>query len=273
MDISIIIVNTNNETELFNCVKSLAHSNTDSQYEIIIVNNSNSNLGRIPKAFPELQIRIENVGVNNGYGFACNKGAKNAEGRILLFSNPDILYKPTTLIDIVQHFQKHPNTGIASPLLELPQNNTVQPFSFGKEITPIRILTRKLLPTEQELLNKIAPDYTTVDWVAGAALAIRRELFQSLKGFDEQFFLYFEDNDLCRRAKSKGAVIVLLHWTPVIHTGHKGEQQKTTRQRTPKQRTWYYQSQQYYLKKHFNAVPAFLLILIQKIYARLYSAR
>ncbi len=163
------------------------------------------------------------------------------------------------------HLLEKKTTGIVSPLLLVRPEMTVQPFSFGKELTPLRLITRKTVPTEQELLNRIAPNYTTVDWVAGAVMGFRRELFKKLQGFDENIFLYFEDNDICKRAADLGFDNVVLHWSPVVHVGHTGEHGKTTKTTNTKHKKWYFASQSYYLKKHYSMVQYITIWPLQKI--------
>lgn len=264
MDISVIIVNTNNRAELEACLQSLSGNAKTASFEVIIANNSpDERLEDLATTYAQLNVRIVDVGSNKGYGHACNQGAQHARGELLLISNPDVLYQDTTLADILSHFRNHPSTGVASPLLLVPPNDHVQPFSFGKELTPMRTLTRKFFPTEQELLDRIAPGHTATDWVAGTVMAIPSALYHQLGGFDEQFFLYFEDNDLCRRAKKEGKEIALLHWTPVVHTGHEGEHGKTTRAVNKQHKQWYYTSQLQYVRKHFGVAGALFVRILQ----------
>lgn len=267
MDLSIIIVNTHNEDDLRACLASLAKSSTRAVWEVVIVNNGYREAHKsLLDDYANMTVRITQTRENRGYGAACNAGAKEACGDILVFSNPDILYGASTIEDISVHFKEHSATGIVSPLLLLPPEERVQPFSFGREVTPLRIVTRKFLPTEQELLNRIAPRFTNVDWVAGAVLAVRSALFEDLGSFDEQFFLYFEDNDLCKRVKDHGEDVILLHWSSVEHTGHRGESGKTTRHERKEQKQRYFQSQHRYLAKHYGHLAALLLSPLRALY-------
>jgi len=98
-----------------------------------------------------------------------------------------------------------------------------------------------------------------VDWVSGGAFAIKKDLFEKIHGFDENFFMYFEDVDLCRRASSVGGKILYLPQFTIRHFG--GQSYDDTR----KQKVEYYQSQDYYLKKHFSRASAFFIALLRKV--------
>lgn len=100
------------------------------------------------------------------------------------------------------------------------------------------------------------------DWVSGAALFIRRELFQKLGGFDENFFMYYEDIDLCRRAKKIGSEVI--HF-PVVEIRHFGGK-SFLKNSDGLQKKYFYNSQDYYFKKHFGRKTAFITRLLRKIF-------
>jgi N-acetylglucosaminyl-diphospho-decaprenol L-rhamnosyltransferase len=95
--------------------------------------------------------------------------------------------------------------------------------------------------------------------VSGCALIIRRSVFQEIEGFDENFFLYFEDVDLCKRVKNKGYKVIVDNRTSIIHLGGKSIEQRQTRKK------YYYVSQDYYFGKYGNYISKKLILLLKRI--------
>lgn len=251
MDISIIIPNYNSEQYLPSCLKSLqAHLFTDS-YEIIIVNNDNA---PITSVVSNKNLQLLHTGLNEGFARACNRAAHIAKGDILFFLNPDTEIVAGNISTLLATLRDSA-VGIASPQLVLPSGE-IQPWSAGYEITLLEVLRNNCgLIRSQDLWKKSSPNQP--DWTSGAALAIKQSLFRELTGFDSNFFMYFEDVDLCRRVKEKGLAIVILPAIQVLHLG--GQSFSGAGQ----QKKYYYDSQDYYFKKHFGILFLFFLKLLR----------
>ncbi len=99
-----------------------------------------------------------------------------------------------------------------------------------------------------------------VDWVTGAALAVRGEAFRATGGFDENFFMYFEDNDLCMRIRKAGFTVDLCPESEIIHIG--GKSLKSDQKRSD----IYFKSQDYFFRKHYGIVGTALVKLIRLPY-------
>ncbi len=133
-------------------------------------------------------------------------------------------------------------TGIISPLLKT-KSGACQPFTFGVFPTFLRLLSQNLkkkqnIPQEKNIIE--------TDWVSGCALMIRKNLFKEIGGWDENYFLYYEDVDLCKRVKNKGHKIAVNLKTEITHLGGESFNEHKV------QKKHYYTSQDYYFKKHHN---------------------
>lgn len=251
MDISIIIPNYQSEHYLARCLASLQKHLMLVSHEIIIINNDPEPITIIA---PTENIHILNAEKNNGFAGACNAAASTALGSVLFFLNPDTEIISGNLAELLTSLQD-PTVGIVSPQL-LTTSQDVQPWSAGYEITLQELLRNKFgLVRSKKLWEKNIQ--TQPDWTSGAALAIKRELFDKLGGFDENFFMYFEDVDLCKRVKKEGLQIISLPTIQILHIG--GQSASSTRE----QKKCYYDSQDYYFKKHFGTFQLYLLKILR----------
>lgn len=260
MRISIIIINYKTALLLKDCLESIKQFYDKDNIEIIIVDNSPPELLRqfSETTFSEVRL-VENYD-NPGFGRANNQAAKMATGEILFFLNPDTLIKENIFQKIINIFEKDPRVGIVAPQLILPDLQ-LQPWAYGHEEGFWKLIKNKF---EKNQLNRGQDDLPfEVDWVSGAALAIRRDVFNKIDGFDKNFFMYFEDRDLCYRVKKMGYKIIVLPEIKVIHFGGKSLTKNRERKKI------YYQAQNYYWKKHCGYLKSIFLRFIRwpyKIY-------
>lgn len=247
MDISIIILNYKSQHYLFRCIESLRKHLAPVSYEIIVLNNDSTPISTI---IPSSNLIIINNVFNGGFAKTCNDGAAKASGNILFFLNPDteiITGKFTQLLAAMQE----PGVGIISPRL-LTTAGLIQPWSAGYEITLHGILLNNFgFIRSKNLWMK--ENVAQPDWTSGAALAIRRDIFKKLHGFDESFFMYFEDVDLCKKVRRAGYKITILPTIQILHFG--GGSCSSSIQ----QKKYYYASQDYYFKKYHSPFSLFLL--------------
>ncbi len=220
MNVSVIIVNYNGFAFTHQCLESLFRFHTSDSFEVIIVDNNSSDGSQIelPKLFP--QINFISLPENKGFGAANNVGAKVAKGNLLFFVNNDTLFIDESLGKLNEILSSQNDYGIVGPKL-LNEDRSFQ-FSFGKfptlgnEHEAKRISNDFLLQSKEE----VSSDHPIKkDWVTGAALMIKRELFETVGGFDEQYFMYFEDIDLCRRSSAKGFLSLYVPSVHLIHFG------------------------------------------------------
>lgn len=211
------------------------------------------------------KIKIVENGKNYGFGKGNNLASKKAEGKYILFLNSDTFSKDKGFLKMALFLEKNQKAGILGGKLE--NRDGSKQLSAGKFYTPLNLFFSLL---GLESFVRSAPDkISRVDWVSGACFMIRKELFEKLKGFDENFFMYVEDMELCYRVKKEG---FLTYFYPDIILEHR-EAGSSNRQFAIKN---IYKGLLYFHKKHGNFLSysviksmlylkAFLLIIIGRI--------
>ncbi len=236
---SIIIVTYNSAADIGRCLSRLPVADT----EVIIVDNASTD--STPEFLKAVSARVILNETNSGFAAACNQGAAAASGDLLLFLNPDTALEANALSVLASAFTSDPSLGIAAPLI-LDHAGERETYSCGRFPTVSRLLRRSIA-------YEGSP--TTVDWVSGAALAIPRALFESVGGFDEGFFMYYEDIDLCYRLRGLSKTVSVIPQAIVRHERGKSISDPARRKR------YYYRSQDYYFRKHFPSAYAWLVRL------------
>lgn len=218
--VSFIIVNYKSLPYIEKCVNSIFQNISSTPFEIIIVNNSpEENLVAV-KQGKENIIIIESQ--NKGFAAGCNFGSKFAKGEFLFFLNPDTILLNDFFPEMLQYFGNKEFGVIGLKLFN--QQNLFQ-ISFGSFPTFIGEIKNKKLKNnfrkgKVESIKKIELKYqniSVVDWVSGAALVIRKSTFKLIEGFDERYFLYYEDADLCKRVSDRGYKNYFFPFGKIIH--------------------------------------------------------
>lgn len=265
MQLSIIIVNFNTRDLIANCINSIHQTVEKVKFEIIVVDNNSSDksVEYIKNQFPRTTIIRNNL--NHGFGKANNQGAKIASGDFLLFLNSDTILKENSIDQIFKLSNFNSSTIYGCRLLN--NDNSVQP-SAGFIPTLPKIFTQMFFIDDIPFVNNLIKSYQqtnlsfyqknqTVDWVTGAFLLISKKLFQDIKGFDENIFMYGEELDLCLRAQKNGAKIKFLTKPEIFHL--KGASSKDGFQKAI---LGEYKGLIYIYKKHFpNKVTILKLLL------------
>jgi N-acetylglucosaminyl-diphospho-decaprenol L-rhamnosyltransferase len=273
MKVSIIIVNYKVKQELYSCIQSIVSRTKNIRYEIIVVDNyEKSNIKKeLLLKFSQV-IYIKNK-ENVGYGEAINRGVKRAKGEYIFVINPDSKVLVGTINNLYSFITKQKNVGIVAPLLRFP-DKSIYPLQGSATLTPFRGLVALSFLNVLFPENGISKNYWLLDWdkketkevdvVPGTAFMIRKKLFKEVGGFDKQFFLYFEENDICKRIKEKGYNLYILPSASILHKG--GE---STKQRWDSH-LQFIKSRFYYFKKHYGilaAVFVHIVLSINKIFA------
>jgi len=240
--ISLIFVNYRSVKYLKKALESLfSFEKEDALFEIIVINNDNSEneeLLQMKKQLPFLLIQND---TNIGFGAGNNVGAKQARGSILGFINPDILWREENLHAIGTFFDKKKEVGILGMTILDPEGKEEE-WSVGKAPGLANLFWNNVLPVKKN--SSEIRRVSLFDWVSGGALFIRKDLFFLASGFDEQFFLYFEDVDLCTRVRALGAAVVRHPDFAITHLGGKSKHS------TNLQKKQFYSSQRKYFEKH-----------------------
>ena len=257
-EISIIIVNYRSGHYLEKCLASVFRQIENKNFKITVVNNDESgDLSVLARNFPS--IRLIEIGKNIGFGKAANLGAKNSKGNWLFFLNPD-----TELLSdyfkVLNNYQKNKTVGIMGPGL-VDEKNRLQKWIAGSEATFFDLIGNNLgFPRSRKVWESQEPRKAA--WVSGAAMAIKRDLFEKLGGFDENMFMYFEDIDICKRARMAGKKVVYFPKEKIRHFGGGSRQSKK------EQKKHYYESQDYYFQKHYGKTCARLVRFLRKIFTK-----
>lgn len=220
MDISIIIVNYNSWVVLGNCIDSIINLNTELNIELIVVdNNSTNNLFlQYQQKYPSVKW-ILNSG-NNGFANGCNLGAANAKGNYLFFLNPDTKLNSGVLEHFSAIYTKE-NIGILS-CLQTSNNGLFQKYNllFPNELRIFGVLRSLERFLSKKKLNEYFKETATrsyPDWISGSAIFISKENFNLIDKWNEDYWMYFEDVDLCKKAQNNNLPCVITKEVSLFH--------------------------------------------------------
>jgi len=208
-DVSVVIVSYNTADLIGTCLDSVRASR-GCRTEVFVVDNASADggAGLIGAQFPWVRL-IANT-KNRGFGTACNQALPLCRGRYVLFLNPDASLQPDALNRAVSAMDRSPVLGLAG-LKILNPDGTLQP-SISYRYPGQRHCREEL----RDLPGRIA-------CVLGAAMIARTDVVRRLGGFDEDFFLYGEDQDLCLRIRREGYEIGYVKEAVAVHIGAQSE--------------------------------------------------
>ena len=204
--VSIIIVTHNSAASLGATLDSLSNGCRGRSHECIVVDNGSRD-GTTALLESKSGVHLLSLQHNSGFASACNRGAEKAEGEFILFLNPDVILDIGSIDSMVVFLKSRPGVGLVAPRLR-NSDGSFQP-SCRRFPTPFNILFSRgsFLGRHLSQFAYTLPDCadaSEVPAVAGAALLIKRTTFQEIGGFDERFFLYMEDTDLCLQLCQRG---------------------------------------------------------------------
>lgn len=207
------------------CLRGLHKFAPEKRHEIIVVDNASGDDTPevVRREFPNVRVIVSPK--NTGFGPGSNMGMREARGRYVLIMNPDIVIMDDALDRLVDYMDRNPDVGMVGPQLKNPDGSwQYSCYSFPNYMTPV--YRRTPLGTtgrgRAALCSYLMEDWdhdTTreVDWLLGACLMMRKSMLEKIGFFDERFFLYFEDTDLCRRAWQAGYRVV---YNPEVQITH-----------------------------------------------------
>lgn len=200
--VSIIILSYNTKELLRECLKSLYKNIKGVDFEVLVVDNASTDgsAEMVRNNFKDV-VLVENK-KNLGFSKGNNSGAKEAKGEYLVFLNSDTEVQDKGLTGMVEFLKNHKTVGILGGRLR-NMNGSLQK-SAGTFYTLFNLFLMLLGGERIGMLRKSPFHVSQVDWVSGAFMMIRQEIFRKLKGFDEHFFMYVEDMEICFRAKKLG---------------------------------------------------------------------
>lgn len=254
VDVSVTIANWNRAELLERCLRSIGTTKPAITYEVIVVDNASSDrsVQMVRGQFPNVRLIVNTE--NRGFGPAHNQALAAAAGRYVLALNNDAAVQPETIPTLVALMDRYPRAGIGScpAYLRHPSSTEFTARAFrqfpsvsGALWLNLWELCRPLLGRERRPEEPIHGDAVEVAWVTGALLVVRREMVEQIGYFDERFFLFFEEVDLCRRARSAGWTVLFTTSTCYVH------QQGASRElRADSQRLFGESGAKYFLKHH-----------------------
>ncbi len=272
MNLSIIIVNYNVKEFLQNLIHSIEKASTNLTKEIIIIDNASDDgsVEFIKEKFPQIKLIANQT--NLGFGKANNIGLKQAAGKYILLINPDTLVAEDTFEKMIQFFESNKNVGLAGCKILNP-DGTLQlacrrsfpgPWTSFTKVTGLSTLFPNSKIFARYNLTYLDENKSyEVDAISGSFMMMRKEVYEKVGGFDEQFFMYGEDLDLCYRIQKAGNKVYYVHSTQIIH--YKGE---STKRSSLDETKVFYNAMHLFVKKHLSSSLLVEFILRTAIAAR-----
>lgn len=224
---TIIIVNFNSGDRLARCLDSIA-TEAPGVDVLVVDNNSLDGSQRCATGGRSHVTLRENV-ANLGFARAVNQAVPTTHGELILLLNPDCCLLPRSIEMLTAEILSHPDSAIAAPQI-LNDDGGIQGNARGDPNILTGLFGRSTLLTRMFPSSRVAQRNVQVnaasnsnlsrevDWVSGACMLIRRDAFGAVGGFDERYFLYWEDADLCRRLRTQGYTIRHVPSAQVIHS-------------------------------------------------------
>jgi GT2 family glycosyltransferase len=266
-DVAVAIVSYNTREHLRACLESVA---PERPVETVVVDNGSTDgsVEMVRDEFPAVGL-IQSA--NRGYGAGANRAFAATTAPYVLLLNTDTVMQPGALAALAHYLDGHARAGVVGPRLLNP-DGSLQPSCFpfpsplnvllvsacvGRAVCePVPALRERFLRTWSHNAPRVVP------WVRGAALGIRRDAFDEVGRFDEGFFLYYEETDLCRRLGRAGWETHFAPVTDVVHaceisTGGVGVSTATTR--------IYFQSLARYFKQHHSPLTRWTALFLERL--------
>jgi N-acetylglucosaminyl-diphospho-decaprenol L-rhamnosyltransferase len=210
-ELAVVVVNFDSGEHLRNCISRLGPAAGDTPIQVVVVDNASTDGSQdgLTDIDPDVLL-LENP-QNRGYGRACNQGFAATDAPFVCFLNPDIVPEPDSLVLMLKALADRPDVGVLGPRLVNPDGSTypscrVVPelgVAVGHAIFGL-FSDNNRFTRAYKLMDVDHTSELEVEWVSGAAMLVRREAFEQVRGFDEGFFMYVEDLDLCARMREAG---------------------------------------------------------------------
>ncbi len=254
IDLSIIIVNYNVKEFLQNLIHSIEKASENISTEIIVVDNASTDGSNelLKSKFPFIKL-IENK-INLGFGKANNIGLRIAKGNYIVMINPDAIVSEDTFSKMIKFFEENPEAGLATPKILNPDGSLQLgcrrsfpgPWTSFCRVTGLSGLFPNSKLFARYNLTYLPENQTfEVDAISGSFMMVNREVYEKVGGFDEQFFMYGEDLDLCYRIQNAGYKVFYVHTAQIIH--YKGE---STKRSDIDEVRIFYDAMRVFVKKH-----------------------
>lgn len=220
--LSIVIVSHNSREDLDACLGSLTAGVTI-DHEVVVVDSGSRDgtQAHVRDRWPG--VRLIDAGDNIGFARANNVGIRQTSGELVLLLNPDTILTAGAIDTLIAVLDGRPDTAVAGP--RIVDATGAPELSFGSMISPRAELIQKLLvtgharqlPVVSSLVDRMTRRRREVDWVSGACLLARRLDLEAVGLFDERYFLYTEDVDLCAAIRRRGRRVIFVPDAHIVH--------------------------------------------------------
>ena len=263
--LDIVIVNWNSGPALADCLSPIAAAQRGRFVlaQVIVVDNASEDGSLDCTRESRLPLRVLRNPGNLGYARACNQGASFGAADYLLFLNPDVRLSPNALAEPIA-FLERPEAGAvgicgirltdaggrdSTSCARLPRPASLVYRAFGLDQCFPKVFTPRFLSGEE------IRESGSAEQIMGAFFLVRRQVYDSLRGFDERFFMYYEDVDFCARARARGFASYYLSNVTAVHIGGGCSQS------VPGRRLFYsLESRLAYARKHFSGLGFFWVL-------------
>lgn len=266
LQLAVAVVGFDTRDVLEPCLESVAAAEPE---EIVVVENGGTDGSAefVRTRFPEATLIVNEH--NRGYGAAANQAIAACSAPAVLLLNSDTVLQPGALTALGRYLAAHPRAGVAGPRLANADGSLQRsaydfpsPGDLVMGETGLHRLVDRLPPVRERFLRTWAhDDARVVPWVRGAALAIRRSAFDAVGGFDEGFFMYWEEVDLCRRLAAAGHEVHFAPVTTVLHV----RAVSTSRRPAAMRREWLAGFRRYLLRHESRRRAATMLAMLRAL--------
>lgn len=270
-DVSIIIVNYNTYGLVLQCIESVIKNTSSILYEIIVVDNNSPNreIENLNKVFPQVKLILNND--NSGFGIANNIGNKVANGKFIFLLNSDTIVIDNSIYELYKFMSENPHVGACGGNL---YDEKFKPATSFTRFMPSLIsdldslffnIISKVLYNGDIFHSSSNKPFKIFGNISGANLMISKLFFDEIKGFDENYFMYYEETDLLFRLRKQGYTTYIVPSSKIIHLEGASESFK------PNKWDWSFESKRkYYLKNKSNfeftiSSFIFMVMIIQRI--------
>ncbi len=265
--LSVILVNWNAGSRLLSTLAALDQALAAiPESEVVLIDNASSDGSARTAAQQFPQVKVVYNPTNLGFGAANNIGFTRAQGRYILLVNPDLRMEAAALEAMLDFMEAHPQAGICGPRILESDGATISPWCGRHAPRPRDVFFEysflyRLFPHNRFFARYVMGDWDhasdrEVEALTGACMLVRREVITQTGGFDEQFFMYGEDLDWCRRIRLARWQIWFVAEAEVIHIGG-----HSTQQTSDHGARWGMESHLRYFRKWGNSVEVFKLRL------------
>ncbi len=213
---------------------------------VIVVDNASTDDTRT--AASEAGLEVISLPLNRGLGAAVNLGVERSEGDYFALLNPDVRFDTPDAVERLEEHLEDPSVGAVAPALVLPSGELQD--SARRVPTPADLARRRIFGRTPDAVRATQP--VGVDWAVAACLVVRRTAFEAIAGFNERYFLYFEDVDLGVRMRASGYRVL---YDPTVTAFHAHRAASRTSLTSPEARAHIRSACTFYLRNPRFLIP------------------